>query len=121
MKKSIVADKSLKFAIRLIKLYKYLSETKREFIISKQLLRSGTAIGALICEAEHAESKADFLHKINISLKEANETNYWLLLLKEGGFLNEIEYENIWKECIELISILASIVKTTKVSSGKIK
>jgi four helix bundle protein len=120
MKNNIVAEKSVKFAIRLTKLYKYLSENKREYIISKQLLRSGTAIGAMIREAVHAESKADFLHKINIALKEANETDYWLLILKEGGYLNEKEYQNIWNECNELISILVSIVRTTKVSLGKL-
>ena len=80
--KSIVADKSLAFSIRIVKLFKHLNETKKEFILSKQLLRSATAIGALIREAEQAQSKADFLNKMNIALKEANETVYWLILLK---------------------------------------
>ena len=81
MKENIVKNKSFDFALRIVKLYKFLIEEKREFVISKQLLRSGTAIGALIREAEHAESKADFIHKMSISLKEANETEYWIDLL----------------------------------------
>lgn len=119
MKNNVVAPKSITFAIRIINLYKYLCTDQKEYVLSKQLLRSGTAIGALIKEAEHAESKADFLHKINIALKEANETEYWLLLLKESQYLNEQQSISIRQECVELIRLLASIVKTTKENIGR--
>ncbi len=111
---NITAEKSVKFAMKVVSLYKKLTEVKKEFVLSKQFVRSGTAIGALIREAEHAESKADFLHKMNIALKEANETEYWLLLLREGKYLDEKEYEEYKSGCVELIRLLASIVKTTK-------
>ena len=111
---SIVAPKSYRFALRCIELYKFLTVDKKEFILSKQLLRSGTAIGALIKEAEHAQSKADFLNKMNIALKEANETEYWLMLLKDSRYLSEKEFDSIHKDCDELIRLLVSIVKTTK-------
>ena len=114
MKNSITAEKSIAFAIKLIEVYKFLISERKEFVMSKQLLRSGTAIGALIREAEHAESKADFLHKMNIALKEANEAEYWLLLLNEGKLLDDARYKVIREDCIELIRLLASIVKTTK-------
>jgi len=89
MKENAVKEKSFAFAIRIVNLYKYLVEEKREFVLSKQLLRSGTAIGALTQEAEHAESKADFIHKLSFSLKEANETDYWIELLFQTDFLSE--------------------------------
>jgi four helix bundle protein len=114
MKENIVATKSIAFAIRIVKLYQWLTGQKKEFVLSKQISRSGTAIGALIREAEHAQSKADFLHKMNIALKEANETEYWLLLLKEGSYLEEAEYISISMDAVELIKLLASIVKTMK-------
>lgn len=111
--RDVVAPKSFAFAVRIFNLYKLLLE-KREYILSKQLLRSGTAIGALICEAEHAQSKPDFLSKMNIALKEANETEYWLMLLKEVGYLTEIEFNSIHTDCSELIRLLINIVRTTK-------
>ena len=111
---NMVAGKSYAFAIRIVRLYKLLSAERKEFVLSKQLLRSGTAIGALIKEAEHAQSKADFLNKMNIALKEANEAEYWLTLLKDTDFINEQEYISISIDCKELIKLLASIVKTTK-------
>ena len=111
---NIVEPKSYAFALRCIELYKYLIADKKEFILSKQLIRSGTAIGALIKEAEHAQSKADFLNKMNISLKEANETEYWLMLLKDSQYLSEKEFNSINKDCDELIRLLITIVKTTK-------
>lgn len=114
-----VAAKSLAFAIKIVKLYKNITETKKEYVLSKQMLRSGTAIGALIREAEHAESKADFLHKMNIALKEVNETVYWLILLKETEYLSEGESNSIYSECDELVKMLASIVKTTKSKLGR--
>ncbi|MDL2315292.1 four helix bundle protein [Bacteroidales bacterium OttesenSCG-928-C19] len=110
----MVASKSYSFALRIIKLYKWLVSEQKEFVLSKQLLRSGTAIGALVKEAEHGQSKADFLHKMNIALKEANETEYWLMLLKDSDFLSEKEFISIHIDCAELIKLLISIVKTTK-------
>ena len=114
MKDNIIKSKSFSFAIRIIKLYKYLSEEKREFVLSKQMLRSGTAIGALIRESEHAESKADFIHKLSISLKEANETEYWLMLLKETGYNSQKEVDSINIDIVELLKLLISIIKTSK-------
>ena len=90
-----IRDKSFAFAVRIIRLYKILSAEKREFVLSKQLLRSGTAIGALVKEAEQAQSKPDFLNKMNIALKEASETEYWLLLLKETEYITEKEFASI--------------------------
>jgi four helix bundle protein len=112
--RNIVATKSYAFAIRVVRLYKVLSAERKEFVLSKQLLRSGTAIGALIKEAEHAQSTADFVNKMNIALKEANETEYWLMLLKDTDFITEQEYISISKDSQELIKLLVSIVKTTK-------
>jgi len=111
MGKSLTAEKSFGFAIRIVRLYKILYERKE---LSKQMLRSGTAIGALLKEAEHAQSKADFISKVNIALKEANETEYWIMLLKETDYLSEKEYESIIEDCRELIKLTVSIVKTSK-------
>ena len=116
---NIVQDKSYQFALRIVKLYKMLIDKRKEYVLSKQLLRSGTAIGALIKEAEHGQSKADFLSKMNIALKEANESEYWLMLLKDSGFLTQKEFISIHNDCKELICLLASIVKTTKQSVKK--
>lgn len=117
--KNIIEGKSDDFAKRIVNACRLLMEKKHEFVLSKQLLRSGTAIGALIREAEHEESKPDFLHKINIALKEANETGHWLSLLKDPGYLSETEHSSISTDCSELIKSLASIVKTTKLNLGK--
>ena len=114
MKENVVAEKSYAFALRIVKAYKFLSSEQREFILSKQLLRSGTAIGALVKEAEHAQSKADFINKMNIALKEANETEYWLMLLKDSNFIDEKSFQSISEENKELIRLLISIVKTSK-------
>jgi four helix bundle protein len=114
MKENILKDKSYGFALRIIKAYKFLSQEQREFVLSKQMLRSGTSVGALIREAEHAQSKADFINKLNIGLKEANETEYWLMLLKDSGFIDEKSFLSIHQDCAELIRLLISIVKTTK-------
>ena len=119
MKESITAHKSIVFAIKVVKMYKVLVGERQEYILSKQFLRIGTAIGALIREAEHAESKADFLHKMSIALKEANEIEYWLLLFNEGKYLNENEYAELCNDSLELIKLLASIVKTTKANLNK--
>lgn len=115
----IVAVKSYKFAINIISLYKGLVQHKKEFVMSKQLLRSGTAIGALIREADHAQSKPDFLNKMNIALKEANETEYWLLLLRDTFYISPEEFSPIHKNCDEIISLLVTIVKTTKASLNR--
>lgn len=103
MKENTVKNKSYAFALRIIKAYKYLSSEQREFVLSKQMLRSGTGIGALIREAEHAESRADFIHKMNIALKEANETEYWLMLLHDTEFIDEKSFNSIITDCQELI------------------
>ena len=114
MEEKTIKFKSYQFAIRIIKAYKYLSSEQKEFVLSKQMLRSGTAVGALIREAEHAESKADFIHKLNISLKEANETEYWLMLLHDSGFLDEKSFKSIVSDCQELIKMLISIIESSK-------
>lgn len=118
-KRNIVADKSYAFALRVIKLYKFLIAEQKEYVLSKQILRSGTAIGALIKEAEHTQSKADFLNKMNIALKEANETEYWLMLLKDSNYIDDKSFDSIKPESSELIKLLASIVKSTKKNLGK--
>jgi len=111
---NVIVVKSKAFALRIIKLYKFLTEQKNEYILSKQVLRSGTSIGANIKEAIRGQSKADFYAKLNISLKEASETEYWLELLNEGGFLtgNEKDFQSLYDECKELIKILMSITKS---------
>lgn len=114
MKKNIIKDKSFQFSIKIVEIYKFLTIESKEFVMSKQLLRAGTSIGANVREAEHAESKADFIHKMSISLKEANETEYWLDLLKETGYLTVSQYENMKNEINELLRILISIVKSSK-------
>lgn len=101
------------FAIRIIKLYKYLID-KNEYVLSKQILRSGTSIGANCRESRNAQSRMDFVNKLNIALKEADETAYWLDLLKEGSFIDEHSYESIYKDCDEIIKLLTSIIKTSK-------
>ena len=111
---SIDTTKSYDFAIQTISLYKILSEERKEFVLSKQSLRSGTSIGAQIKEAEHAQSTADILHKMNVALKEANETEYWISLIKDTGFITQDEYTMIYRDCSEVLRLLISIVKTTK-------
>ena len=111
--KSVVADKSFAFAVRIMKLYKYLCDEKKEYALSKQLWRSGTSIGANIQEGLSGQSKRDFLMKMNISLKEASETQYWLRLLTATDILTEQESKSILEDCTELIKMLTSIVKTT--------
>ena len=111
---NIIEQKSFQFAVRIVKLYKYLSERKKEYILSKQLLRSGTSIGANIAESQQAQSRADFLSKLEIALKEASETKYWLRLLKETDYLTLSEFDSIYPDCVEIEKILVSIVKATK-------
>ena len=111
---NIIAVKSKLFALRIIRLYKYLCNQKNEFVISKQILRSGTSIGANVRESIRAQSKADFIAKMSISLKEASETEYWLELLTESDYIGKEEGESIMKGCQEIISILTKIIKTAK-------
>ena len=110
----MVKDKSFLFAVRVVNLYKFLTSEKKEYVLSKQLLRSGTAIGALVREAEHGESKADFIHKLAIALKEANETEYWILLLNETEYLDALAFDSIHEDIVELLKLLTSIIKSTK-------
>ena len=114
MKESIVFDKSKEFSIRIIRLYKYLCDEKKEFILSKQLLRSGTSIGANIAEANCAFSKKDFLAKMYISFKECAETIYWLELLYKTDYLSENEFNSINSDCAEIQKLLSSITKSLK-------
>ena len=113
LNKNIVKEKSFDFAIRIVKLYKYLMEEKKDFVLSKQILRCGTSIGANINEAQQAQSKKDFLMKMNISLKECTETKYWIELLSATDYINQEQKDSILKNCIELEKLLTSIVKTT--------
>ena len=116
MKESIVKDKSKDFALRIIKLYKYLttSAVNKEYVLSKQVVRSGTSIGANIKEALRAQSRPDFRAKMNIALKEASETEYWLELLYESEYIDETSYNSIIEDNRELIKILTMIVKNTE-------
>lgn len=110
---NIIVCKSKEFALRIIRLCRYLCDDKKEFVLSKQLLRSGTSIGANVKEAIRGQSKADFGAKMNIALKEASESEYWIELLGESDYLSMSETESILNDCRELISLLTSIVKTT--------
>ena len=109
-----IEEKSFHFAVRIVKLCKYLREEKREFILSKQLMRSGTSIGANIIESQQAQSRADFISKLNIALKEAAETNYWLRLLLATDYLTDSEYLSIIADCTELEKLLTAIIKTSR-------
>ncbi len=111
---SVVVTKSYCFAIRVVAIYKLLVEDKKEYVLSKHLLRSGTAIGALVREAQHAQSRADFVHKMNVALKEANETAYWISLLNDTGYLSVEVFSSLSNDCAELLRLLVKIVKTTK-------
>ena len=116
--KSIIKEKSFVFAVRTVKLYKYLAETKKEYVLSKQLLRSGTAVGALVREAQNAESKADFIHKLAIAQKECDETIYWIELLKETEFMSNSEYNSMSIQASELLKMIRSAIITTKNKKG---
>ena len=110
----VAREKSRAFALRVVKLCRLLQERDREYVLSRQLLRSGTAIGALIREAEQAESRADFVHKLSIALKEASETAYWLDLLTESGYLDSVHGQSMMADTEELLKILTAIIRTTK-------
>lgn len=114
MKENIIKEKSFQFAIRVVKLYQYLRTDKKEFVLSKQMLRSGTSVGAMIREAEHAQSRVDFLHKLAIAQKEINETIYWLELLNATGYLGNEAFTSINDDAIEIIKLITAIIKSTK-------
>lgn len=119
MRKSILKDKSFLFAIRIVNLYKTISEHKKEYVMSRQVHRSGTAVGALIREAQNAESKNDFIHKLSIAQKECDETQYWLELLKATNYLTENEFISISDDNLELLKMLESSILTVKSSLKK--
>lgn len=112
MMDNIIETKSFDFAVRIVKMCRYLAEEKKEHVLSKQLLRSGTSIGANVAEAEHGQSRADFVAKMTISLKEANETYYWLRLIYKTDLINEKAFRSMENEIKEIISILTAICKT---------
>lgn len=114
LKENILKQKSFDFAVRMVNLYKFLKKKYNEFILSQQIAASGTAIGTLISETEHAESTRDFLHKLNISLKEANESKYWLDILYATKFINKKMYESLNTDFEELLKMLIASVKTTQ-------
>ncbi len=113
---NLIEEKSLDFAVKIVELYKRISNVQKEYVLSKQLLRSGTSIGANIAESQQAQSKADFISKASISLKEATETRYWLTLLDRTGYIESKEYKSLSDDCAEIERILTSIIKTTKSS-----
>lgn len=119
MADSLTLDKSKEFAIRIVNLYKYLCSEKHEFVMSKQLLRSGTSIGANLSEAMYGVSRNDFIAKVFISLKETAETEYWLELLNKTDYLSDVEYDSINKDCKELIKLLTKIAKTSRESNKR--
>ena len=110
---NLILDKSKAFAVRIVKLYQYLCDEKKEYVLSKQVLRSGTSIGANAKEAVRGQSKADFIAKMNIALKEASETEYWLELLYETAYLDKAQFDSIYADNQELLKILTSIVKSS--------
>ena len=117
---NILLEKSDAFSGRIVKMYQYLTSEKQEFVMAKQVLRSGTSIGANLTESKNAQSKPDYLSKQNIALKEADETAFWLKRLYEGGYLNEKEYHSIYADCLELIKMLVTSVKTLKEQLGRL-
>ena len=114
MKQNVIKEKSFAFAVRIVRTYQHLVKTHREFILSKQVLRSGTAVGALVREAVNAESRQDFVHKLGMAQKECDETIYWLELLHTTEYLNKPEFESIQNDASELLKIIRSIILTTK-------
>jgi four helix bundle protein len=114
MRENILKDKSFSFAIRVVRVYQYLVARKQEYVLSKQLLRSGTSVGAMVREAEHAQTKADFIHKLSIAQKEINESIYWLDLLAGTDYLSPAQANSLCTDAIELLKLLTAIIKTTK-------
>ena len=113
MKENIIKNKSFEFALRIVNLFKFLQD-KKEYVLSKQVLRSGTSVGAMVRESEHAESKADFIHKMAIAQKEANETFYWLELLYKSEYLDKNMFDSLEKDVIEIQKLLSSIIISIK-------
>jgi four helix bundle protein len=118
MAESILREKSFKFAVRILKLHKHFVEVKKEFTLTKQIYRSGTSIGANVEESAQVESRADFIHKLSISNKEAFETHYWLRLFKEGEVLTHAEADSLLKDCEELLRMLTASIKTAKANES---
>jgi four helix bundle protein len=116
---NLIKDKSFRFAIKIIEIYRLLTHVKKEFVLSKQLMRSGTSIGANVRESQNAESKADFIHKLSIAQKEADETLYWLEILKAGNYLQDNEYDSMHNEANELLRMIRAIILTSKKSLNK--
>ena len=114
MKENVLKDKAYAFALEIIKVYKTLTEQQREYVLSKQLLRAGTSIGANLEEADGAQSKRDFLHKVSISFKEARETHYWIRLLNDSQYLPNEAASLLQQQCDELLKIMTAVIKTTK-------
>jgi four helix bundle protein len=114
MKENVIRQKSYAFALQIIRLYKVLVNDKKEFVLSKQILRSGTSIGANVEEALAASSKADFINKLNVAAKENRETSYWLRLSKDSGFITEEGFSSLHQECLEMQKIFSSILMTSK-------
>jgi four helix bundle protein len=119
--KNVLKEKSYAFALRIIKAYKHLAKEQGEYVLSKQLLRCGTAIGALVREAEYAQSKADFVNKMSVALKEANETEYWILLLQDSEYITAAVSKSVLKDCRELLRLLISSINTAKINMDKDK
>lgn len=119
MKENVLRDKSYSFALRIVKLHQYLSAEKREFILSKQVLRSGTSIGANIEEANHGQSKLDFIHKLSIAQKESFETHYWLRLLRDSGYIEPKLTHSLLSDCEEIQKIITASIITAKKSLNK--
>ena len=113
-KESVLRTKSYAFGVRIVRLSQFLVSEHKEYVLSKQVLRSGTAIGALIREAEYGISKADFRNKMSIALKEANETDYWISILRDTDYINEKTFRSLSVDCVELIKMLIATVKTTQ-------
>ena len=119
MKERVLKTKSYDFALRVLKLHRHLAKESKEFVISKQILRSGTSVGANIEEANQAQSTPDFIHKLSIALKEASETNYWLRLLRDGEILEVKLANSILKDCEEIQRMLTASIKTSKTNASK--
>ena len=123
-KENVIREKGFQFAVRIVRLYQYLTNAEnshREFVMAKQVLRSGTSVGANIRESRRAQTTRDFLTKLYIALKEADETGYWLELLKETGYISEEQYDSINKDCEEILKLLSSIILTTKTNNPDLK
>ena len=114
---NVIATKSFAFAVRIVKLYQFLCQSKQEFVLSKQILRCGTAVGAMIREAEHAESKQDFIHKMAIAQKEINESIYWLELLQATELITKEQFQSINTDATEIIKIITTIIKSAKTNT----